>query len=354
MANPKKMRFGVIGAGKIGNFHTRTLAKMPEVELVGVSDVDMLRAQTLAWNYNAVAYNKFEDLFHQVDALVVAVPTQFHAQIAIKAMEHGIHCLVEKPITDSVEDARKLMAASEKHDVILQVGHVERFNPAVVEAMKHIKDPLYISMERMGPYDPRVSSIGVTLDLMIHDLDILLSMVNSPVESVDAIGASVLSKHDDISNARIRFRNGTVADLTASRITFERLRRMRVYQDETYVSVDYISSKIKIYKKKNDPPKTLKDIEIISPKIEKKEPIKEELYHLIDCINNSKKPVPSGEKGLNALKIALEVTDKLKRYDLPRNPDIKEKSEIIQTISDIGKAARVVFEEKLRNKGLNK
>jgi len=350
----KKIRFGVIGAGKIGTFHTRTLAKMPEVELVGVSDVDMLRAQTLAWNYNSVAYNNYEDLLPQLDAIVVAVPTQFHAQIATKAMSKGIHCLVEKPITDCEEDAKKLLEISEKNEVILQVGHVERFNPAVVEAIKYIKNPLYINMERLGPYDPRVSSIGVTLDLMIHDLDILLSIINSPIESLEAIGASVLSKHDDISNVRIKFKNGSIADLTASRITFERLRRMRIYQDESYISVDYISSRIKIYRKKNDPPKTLKDIEIISPNVERKEPIKEELYHFIDCINNSKKPIPSGEKGLNALKIAIEITEKIKRYDLPRNPDIKTKSQLAQTISDIARATKVIFEEKLKNKGLEK
>ncbi len=354
MTKSGKIKFGVVGAGKIGNFHARTLAKMPEVELVGVSDVDMLRAQTIAWNYNAVAYNKYEDLFPQIDALVVAVPTEFHAEIAVKAMNHGIHCLVEKPIADSVENARKIMEAAEKNNVIMQVGHVERFNPAVVEALKHIKDPMYISMERMGPYDPRVASIGVTLDLMIHDLDILLSMMNSPVESVEAIGASVLSNHDDISNARIKFKNGAVADLTASRITFERLRRMRVYQDQAYISVDYISSRIKIYKKKNDPPKTLKDIEISSPKIERKEPIKEELYHMIDCIKNFKTPAPSGEKGLNALKLALEVTDKIKRYDLPRNPVVGEKSKIAETVADIARAAKIIAEEKLKNKGIQR
>lgn len=350
----KKIRFGVVGAGKIGTFHARTLSKMPEVELVGISDIDMLRAQTLAWNYNSVAYDNYEDLLPQIDAIVVATPTQLHAQIAAKAMSKGIHCLVEKPITDSEKDAKELLKISEENNVVLQVGHVERFNPAVVEAVKHIKDPLYINMERLGPYDPRVSSIGVTLDLMIHDLDILLSIVNSPIESLDAIGASILSKHDDISNVRIKFKNGTIADITASRVTFERLRRMRVYQDQCYISVDYINSKVKIYKKKVDPPKSLKDIEIISPNVEKKEPIREELYHFIDCINNSKKPVPSGEKGLNALKIALEITEKIKRYDLPRNPEIKDKSKFVETLSDITKAAKVILEEKMRNKGFEK
>lgn len=340
-----KIRFGVAGAGKIGTYHTRTLAKMKDVELVGVADVDLLRAQTLAWDNNTIAYGDYKDLLPQIDALVVAVPTHLHAEVALKAMSMGIHCMVEKPITDSVEDAKKLSEMAEKKNVILQVGHVERFNPAVVEAQKYIKKPLYINMERLGPYDPRVSSIGVTLDLMIHDLDILLSIVNSEIESVEAIGARVFSNFEDISNARIKFKNGTVADITASRITFERIRRMRIYQDEEYISVDYISSKIKIYRKKNDPPKDLSDIDIFSPKIERKLPITEELYHFIDCIRNYKKPLTDAYKSTTALKLAIEVTEKLKRYDMPR--ESQEKNKISKKISDVVDAAKIIIDSKL-------
>ncbi|MEF3280559.1 MAG: Gfo/Idh/MocA family oxidoreductase [Elusimicrobiota bacterium] len=341
-----KIRFGVIGAGKIGTYHTRTLASMKEVDLVGVADVDLLRAQVLAWNNNTMAYRDYSDLFHQVDALVIAVPTHLHAEVALKAMEKGIHCLVEKPITDSIEDAKKLSELSEKKGVVLQVGHVERFNPAVVEAQKHIKKPLYINMERLGPYDPRVSSIGVTLDLMIHDLDILLSLVNSDIESIDSIGARVFSNFEDISNARIKFKNGTIADLTASRVTFERIRRMRVYQDEEYISVDYISSRIKIYRKKNDPPKDLNDIEIITPKIERKMPITEELYHFIDCIKNLKKPVPDAAKGISALKLAITITEGIKRYDMPR-AQVDEKSRFARRVGDIVEAAKIIIDSKI-------
>lgn len=317
-----KIKFGVVGAGRIGTYHTKTLASMKDVELVGVADVDLLRAQTLAWNNNTLAYGDYKDLLPQIDALVIAVPTHLHAKVAIDAMNMGIHCMVEKPITDSIEDAKKMSELAEKKNVVLQVGHVERFNPAVVEAQKYIKKPLYINMERLGPYDPRVSSIGVTLDLMIHDLDILLSMVNCEIQSIDAIGARVFSNFEDISNARIKFKNGTVADITASRITFERIRRMRVYQDEEYISVDYISSRIKIYRKKNDPPKNLDDIEVISPKIEKKLPITEELDHFIHCIREMKKPILDAHKGINALKLAIEISESIKRYDLPINQSI--------------------------------
>jgi predicted dehydrogenase len=353
-ANVKKMRFGVIGAGKIGTYHIRTLAKMPEVELVGVSDANLLQAQVLAWKYNSLAYKDFSDLLPQVDALVVAVPTEYHAEIAIKAMEAGVHCMVEKPITNSVEDARKLLALAELKKVVLQVGHVERFNPAVIETLKHVKKPRFVSIERLGPYDPRMSAIGVTLDLMIHDLDIILTMIDSPIDSFEAVGASILSGHEDITNVRIKFKNGCIADITASRVTMERSRRMRIYQEDSYLSIDYISARLKIYKKKVPVLKSLKDVEIIFPKIERKEPIKEELYHFIDCINTSKKPGPSGEKGLKALRLALDITDSLKRYELSGARTPEAKPSLARSLGDIGGATRMIVEEGLKNSGIDK
>jgi len=334
-----KIRFGVIGAGKIGTYHVRTLAKMKDVELVGVADIDLLRAQTLAWDNNTIAYGDYEDLLPLVDAVVIAAPTHLHAQIAIKAMNMGIHTFVEKPICDSIDDAKKLNETSIKNNVVLQVGHVERFNVAFVEAQKYIKKPLYINMERLGPYDPRVSSIGVTLDLMIHDLDLLLTIVQSEIESIDSVGARVFSNFEDISNARIRFKNGMVADITASRITFERIRRMRIYQEGEYISIDYIIPRIKIYRAKNSNPKDLSDIEVFTPKIEKKLPITEELSHFIDCIKNSKKPITDATKSTTALKLAIDIVENMKRYDLPRFGDDEEKKlgkKIIDGISSIG------------------
>ncbi|MEA3307099.1 MAG: Gfo/Idh/MocA family oxidoreductase [Elusimicrobiota bacterium] len=354
MTEKKKIRFGVIGAGKIGNFHARTLASMPEVKLVGISDVNILKAQELAWRYDAMAYKNYLDLLPQVDALVISAPTQFHAEIALTAMEKGIHCLVEKPITDCEENAKKLLKMAEKKKVTLQVGHVERFNPAVVEALKYVKKPKFVTIERLGPYDPRVSGIGVTLDLMIHDLDIILTMIDSPLESFEAVGASLVSDHDDIVNVRLKFKSGCVVDVTASRVTMEIARRMRVYQEENYISVDYASSRIKIYEKKNSPVKSLKDISVSFPKIERKQPIREELYHLIDCIENSKNPVPSGEKGLMALKLALDITDNLKKYELKDARNTLGKNSIFQSIADAGKVAKVMVEEGLKNSGIDK
>ncbi|MGC9070093.1 MAG: Gfo/Idh/MocA family oxidoreductase [Elusimicrobiales bacterium] len=341
----KKIRFGVIGAGKIGSYHARTLAGIEKAELVGVADVDLLRAQSVAWGNNAVAYRDYKDLLGLVDAVVVAVPTHLHKEISEVAIEKGIHCLVEKPITDSLEDAKYLAQLSEKKGVILQVGHVERFNPAVIEAAKYVKKPLYINMERLGPYDPRVSGIGVTLDLMIHDLDILLWLVNSEVESIDSIGASIFSRFEDISNARIRFKNGTVADVTASRITFEKIRRMRIYQDEEYISVDYISSRIKIYKKAVPEPKSLSDIEIITPKIEKRLPITEELKHFIECIENARKPLTDVYKGTTALKLAIGVCENMKLYRMPKGSLHNTSKD--GRVKDIIEAAKGIIETRI-------
>lgn len=350
----KKLRFGVVGAGKLGGFHTRTLSMMPEVELVGVSDPNLLRAQMLAWRYNCVAYKTVEELLGQVDALVIAAPTEYHASLGATALSAGVHVLIEKPITNSEEGARKLLELSEKNKVVLQVGHSERFNAAVVETMKHVKNPRYVTIERLGPFDPRVAATGVTLDLMIHDLDIILTMIDSEIESFDAIGASMLSNHEDISNVRLKFKNGCVADITASRASMEASRRMRIYQQDAYLSVDYVSSKLKIYTKKTPAVNSLKDIEITYPKFAPKQPIREELYHFLDCIKTSKTPTPSGEKGLKALRLALDITEHMRRFEVSGSKTEESPDSLAGKLSDIGKATKILVEEGLKNAGIEK
>ena len=350
----KKLRFGVVGAGKLGGFHTKTLSTMPEVELVGVSDPNLLAAQMLAWRHNCVAYKTVEELLSQVDALVIAAPTEYHADLGIKALSAGVHVLMEKPITNSEEGARKLLELSEKNKVVLQVGHSERFNAAVVETLKHVKNPRYVTIERLGPYDPRVAATGVTLDLMIHDLDIILLMIDSEIASFEAIGASMLSNHEDISNVRIKFKNGCVADITASRATMEASRRMRIYQQDAYISVDYVSSKVKIYTKKNPVVNSLKDIEITYPKLTPKQPIKEELAHFIDCVRTSKTPTPSGEKGLKALRLALDITNQMRRFEVSGSKTEESPESLAGALSDIGKATKVLMDEGLKNVGIDK
>ncbi|MDR0735167.1 MAG: Gfo/Idh/MocA family oxidoreductase [Elusimicrobiota bacterium] len=343
----KKIKFGVIGAGKIGTFHVRTLAKMQDAELVGVCDKDPVRAQKLAWEYNCAAYTRHEDLIPQIDAVIVAAPTELHHQIGMYCLESGVHTLMEKPIASTMEQARELIAKAAEKKVILQIGHVERFNPAVLEAFKYIKNPKFIAIKRLGPYDPRMADIGVVLDLMIHDIDLLLSMLQSDVASVDAVGLSAFSDHEDIANVRLKFADGCTADVTASRASFERARYMNLYQPDAYISVDFMNARVKIYRKKTPVIKSLNDIEVIYPNFDKQLPITSEIMHFVDCIQNEKTPGPSGEKGSKALQIALRIVDEIKRYNVPQGREEDKRPPVLGLVSDIGGAAKVAIDETL-------
>lgn len=344
MAENKALRFGVIGAGKIGTFHTRTLANMPGVTLVGVSDPDFMRAQKLAWQYNATPYSKMEELVPQIDAVIVAAPTPLHHKIGTYCLQHGVHTLVEKPIAVTLDEARDLIQTAKLHERVLQVGHVERFNPAVVAAVKYIENPKFITMNRLGPYDARMSNIGVVLDLMIHDLDLLLTLVDSEVVSVDATGLSVFSKHEDIANVRIRFANGTVADLTASRASFERARFMHLFQQNAYISVDFMNARVKLYRKEKPEIKSMQDLTVVYPPVKKQLPITAEILHFIDCIKTHKTPAPSGEKGSKALELALKITDTIHRFDIPKTTHVHTPRPL-QAVHDVAKVAQIMFDE---------
>lgn len=312
----KKIKFGVIGAGKIGTFHTRTLSKMDEVELVGVCDTNLERATALAKEYNCKSFTQYSELLKQVEAVIVAAPTPLHYEIGMYCLNHKIHTLLEKPIASTMQQARELVEAAKQNNVLLQIGHIERFNPAVVEAFKYIKDPKFIVIKRMGPYDPRVSSVGVVLDLMIHDIDLLLTMIKSEVVSIDALGLSAFSEHEDMANVRLKFANGCTADITASRASFEKSRFMNLYQEDAYISVDFMNARVKIYRKKAPLVKTLDDVDVIFPQVEKQLPMTSEILHFIDCIKNHKTPAPSGEKGAKALQVALDIIDKIHCYNV--------------------------------------
>jgi predicted dehydrogenase len=344
----KKIKFGVIGAGKIGTFHVRTLSKMNNIDIVGVCDSDPMRAQKLAWEYNSTAYTRHSDLLPQVDAVIVAAPTELHHAIGMDCLEVGVHTLMEKPIASTMEQARELIDKAKEKDVILQIGHVERFNPSVLEAFKYIKDPKFIAIKRLGPYDPRMSNIGVVLDLMIHDIDLLLTMLDSEIVSIDAVGLSAFSDYEDIANVRFKFASGCTADVTASRISFERARYMNLYQPDAYISVDFMNARVKIYRKKVPVIKSLGDVDVIYPTVDKQMPITSEILHFVDCIKNDKTPGPSGERGSKALQIALQIVDEIKRYNLPRCAQ-EEKQTPIKLMSEIGNAAKVALDETINN-----
>lgn len=312
----KKIKFGVIGAGKIGTFHTRTLSKMDGVELVGVCDTNLERAKALAQEYSCKPFTEYSELLKNVEAVIVATPTPLHHEIGMYCLNHKIHTLLEKPIASTMEQARELVKAAQENKVLLQIGHIERFNPAVVEAFKYVKDPKFIVIKRMGPYDPRVSSVSVVLDLMIHDIDLLLTMLKSDVVSIDAVGLSAFSEHEDMVNVRLKFANGCTADVTASRASFEKSRFMNLYQEDAYISVDFMNARVKIYRKKAPLVKTLDDVDVIFPQVEKQLPMTSEILHFIDCIKNQKTPAPSGEKGAKALQVALDIIDKIHCYNV--------------------------------------
>lgn len=312
----KKIKFGVIGAGKIGTFHTRTLSKMEEVELVGVCDTNLERAKALAQEYNCTPFTDYKELLKQVEAVIVAAPTPLHHEIGMYCLNQKIHTLLEKPIASTMQQARELVKAAQENKVLLQIGHIERFNPAVVEAFKYIKDPKFIVIKRMGPYDPRVSSVSVVLDLMIHDIDLLLTMLKSDVVSIDALGLSAFSEYEDMANVRLKFANGCTADVTASRASFEKARFMNLYQEDAYISVDFMNARVKIYRKKVPLVKSLEDVDVIFPQVEKQLPMTSEILHFIDCIKNHKTPATSGEKGAKALQVALDIIDKIHCYDV--------------------------------------
>lgn len=335
----KKIRFGVVGAGRMGSNHARILGNNPDVDFVGISDTNIWRAQIAAWRGGARAHRDYKDFLNKVDAVVVAVPTPMHLEVGLAALSSGVHCLIEKPLAATVGEARQLLACAQKNNVQLQVGHVERFNPAVLQGIEHIKKPRFITVERLGPYDPRMKDIGVVMDLMIHDIDILLTLVGSEIESLEALGASLFSTHEDIANVRIRFKSGCVADLTASRISLKRCRKIRIFQESSYISLDYLNASLQIYEKKKKEIKNLKDIRHIAPRMDKTQPLVNEINHFIDCIRHNKKPWPSGEHGLEALKLALQITEELKRYEVAGH---KTKTFTPAWVNDLGEIAQSV------------
>ncbi len=302
-----RIRVGVVGVGKLGEHHARIYAGMAGVEVAGIVDRDKARAAAVAKKYNVPVAGGIEDLVGVVDAVSIVTPTPSHYEVAKTFLEKNTHCLIEKPITTSIAHADELIETAGQNNLILQVGHIEQFNRAVIEAAKYVTVPKFIEVNRLGPYDPRVSHVGVVLDLMIHDIEIVLALVKSPIERIDAVGAAVFSEFEDIANARIRFSNGCVANISASRISFEKFRKIRIFQADSYISLDYEKQGLKVYQKKGEQVGSLDDIAVTVPEIEWSEPLMMEISHFIDCLRRKRGPKVSGIEGREALKIALEV-----------------------------------------------
>ncbi len=295
--------------GHLGRHHARLLAETPGCTLSGIVDANEAQAQKIAGPLGAPVLPSIEALLAASDAVTVATPTVTHHAVAMCALRAGKHVLVEKPLTSILEEAEELLAAATEAGVQLQVGHVERFNGAVLAVRDLVKEPRFIEVHRLSPFPDRSTDIGVVLDVMIHDIDILLSLVRSRVERLEAIGTSVITDKEDIANARITFASGCVANVTASRVSYKTERKIRIFGPDTYISVDYHKQDAVVYRKKPgiERIRAVTDIERIAPRIEKTEPLRLELAAFVAACRGERPRAASGEEGRNALELALEI-----------------------------------------------
>lgn len=304
--NMEKLRIGVVGVGHLGSIHTRVYSKLRNVKLVGVCDCNLEQAIEIGKKYKTASFSDYEKLFGIVDAVSIAVPTSLHYNVAKEFLRNKIHVLIEKPITKTLSEADELIELASANDLILQVGHIERFNSAVLAIEPYLKKPKFIECQRLGPFHKRVKDVGVVLDLMIHDIDIVLGLMKQDVVNIEAVGLSTISDFEDVANVRLTFEDGTIADITASRVTQDAVRKMRIFQEDSYVSLDYVTQEAAIFRKTED--KIIKE----KIKIKKKEPLKKELKSFVDCARTLKRPVVSGVEGRRALQVALAIVEKIK------------------------------------------
>ncbi len=296
------IRLGVVGVGGIGKNHARIIAGLENVEVGGIFDTNAEHGQAVADEFGVPFIASLDELIDRVDAASIATPTIYHREVGEKFLNAGKHVLVEKPIASSSEDAKALVTLAKEKNLVLQVGHIERFNPVLGELEKKLSDARFIEVHRLSPFPNRSIDIGVILDLMIHDLEIVLHLVKSPVASIDAVGIPVLTQREDIANARIRFENGCVANITASRISPERMRKIRVFQSSGYLSLDYQEQTGEFYTRDG------LEIKREAVPVERDEPLKLELAHFADCAREGRQPKVSGQEGMAALDLALEIT----------------------------------------------
>lgn len=301
----KSLRVGVVGVGHIGKNHARLYAESDTADFTAIYDTDAANAAQIAQQYKVRAAASLEEFAELIDAASVATPTVSHFAIARPLLEKGKHLLIEKPIAENTAEASELAELAVQRQLVLQVGHVERFNPVLSALEERLTHPRFIEAHRLSPFPNRSTDIGVVLDLMIHDLEIVLHLVRSPVQSIDAVGVPVLSKREDIANARIRFENGCVANITSSRISPERMRKIRVFQENAYLSLDYQNQTGEIYRKVGD------GIERAEVEIEKEEPLKRQILSFIECARKGLQPKVSGFEATAALELAVEITKRI-------------------------------------------
>jgi predicted dehydrogenase len=302
------LRVAVIGVGHLGRHHARILSALPGAALVAVVDTNRSRAEEIAAGANTQAAFDARDLVGRVDAVTIAVPTASHRDIALPFLEAGVPVLVEKPMARTLDEADAMIGAAERTGTILAVGHTERFNPAVAAARPLLTDPRFIEVHRLGTFPERSLDIDVVFDLMIHDLDVVLSLVHSSVESIEAVGVPVLTSRVDIANARLRFANGCIANLTASRISRDRVRKIRFFQPATYLSIDYASQRVEHWRVTADggPMPSIAGGEL---QVTSEEPLKRELADFVEAVAIGRAPAVTAGDGRRALALAQQITD---------------------------------------------
>lgn len=303
------VRTAVVGVGYLGKFHAEKFAALPGAELVAVIDTDLTRAGEVANRFDTQALADYRDILGEIDAVSVVVPTAQHFEVARDFLEHGTHVLVEKPMTVTVEHARALIDIAEKQDLVLQVGHLERFNSAILAIKDTLSKPRFIESNRLAPFKDRGADVNVVLDLMIHDIDIIQNMVRSPITRIDANGVPILTAEPDIANAHIRFESGCVANVTASRVSLKSERKIRLFQHDAYISIDLMNRNLRVHRMSDSGDSRGMDrITVEESNYEAGDALKLEIEAFLDSVARGRPPAVSGEDGLKALETAIAIT----------------------------------------------
>ena len=316
------LNVGVIGVGHLGSLHAKMYAQISSANLAGVFDVDSQRTQKLAAEFGVKAFSTLDDLLSQVEAVSIATTTQTHYEVAIQVIKRGVHLLIEKPITATIEQAKMLTEQAEKTGLKLQVGHIERFNPAILALEPYNITPLFIESHRLAQFNPRGSDVAVVLDLMIHDIDLILSLVKSKVTRIDANGIAVISDTPDIANARLQFENGCVANVTGSRISQNKMRKMRLFQRDAYISIDFAQGLAEVFRLVDEQTPNVKPTMMLGkidqgqhkriivyeqPEVQEVNALKYELERFVESIQKNTETPVTGRDGLHALEVAREI-----------------------------------------------
>lgn len=325
----QKLRLGIIGVGHLGQIHVKLASEIQSINLVGIFDIDQARSQSVADKYQTKSYVDLDRLLNDVDAVCIVVPTESHYQIGLKALDQGCHIFMEKPFTAKLDQARHLIKRAEKDNKTIQVGHIERFNPAYQALESYSLDPLFIESHRLSQFNPRGTDVSVILDLMIHDIDIVLNLISSPVQNIQACGVAVVSESEDIANVRLSFENGSVANVTSSRISASNMRKMRIFQKNAYITLDFLNQKSEILLLKDQLESLEENQDTITflgsigtkdkgkhfflkrPKSPEINPLRLELESFSRCLLENIPPCLSGQEALKTMEVIEEIINQI-------------------------------------------